>query len=272
MRPTIMVAPNGARRTLADHPALPMTPDALAREAEAALRAGAAAIHLHVRDDDGRHVLCARRYLAAMRAVRNAVGDAMMIQITTEAVGRYAPAEQMRVVRDCAPEAVSIALAEILPTGASPDLRAQVRAFLAEQRARDTRVQFILYSPADATRLAALIADGTVPWGLGQVPVLYVLGRYAAGQTSAPADLLPFLAPVQPVFDRWTVCAFGPREAACTGAAILLGGHARVGFENNLHRPDGTLAAGNADLVAAVASLARAAGVTLGTAADLRAG
>ena len=46
----IAVAPNGARRTKADHPRLPMTPAEIAREAAAAREAGAAMLHLHIRD------------------------------------------------------------------------------------------------------------------------------------------------------------------------------------------------------------------------------
>ncbi|GAB4258454.1 MAG: 3-keto-5-aminohexanoate cleavage protein [Pararhodobacter sp.] len=271
MHPTIMVAPNGARRARADHPALPMTPDDLAREAEACLAAGAAAIHVHVRDDAGAHVLSARRYDAAVRAIRGAVGDAMVIQITTEAVGRYSPAEQRQLVRDCAPEAVSMALAELLPEGAGPEDEAEFGTFLRAVGAMGTIPQIILYAPDQARRLSALIDRGVVPWSQDRLPVLYVLGRYTAGQQSAPADLVPFLDAGQPRFAHWTVCAFGLREAACTGAAMLLGGHARVGFENNLHRPDGTLAVSNADLVAAAAALARDAGLSLGTARDIRA-
>jgi len=56
----------------------------------------------------------------------------------------------------------------------------------------------------------------------------------------------------------WMACAFGPGEAACIAAAIALGGHARVGFENNHHRPDGSVAPGNADAVARAAAVARA--------------
>jgi uncharacterized protein (DUF849 family) len=62
---------------------------------------------------------------------------------------------------------------------------------------------------------------------------------------------MPFLA-ANSQDHLWSVCAFGPRETACAIAAAALGGHARVGFENNFHLPDGSLAADNAALVAAV--------------------
>ena len=96
----VMVAPNGARRTKADHPNLPITPPEIAREAELCRAAGATVLHLHVRAPDGRHSLDPDLYRAAVDAVRAALGARMVIQMTTEAVGRYSPAEQMAAVRE----------------------------------------------------------------------------------------------------------------------------------------------------------------------------
>ncbi len=71
----IAVAPNGGRRTKADHPALPMTPEELARTAAECLDAGAAMIHVHVRDRDGKHLLDAEAYRQAIGAIRAEVRD-----------------------------------------------------------------------------------------------------------------------------------------------------------------------------------------------------
>ena len=128
--------------------------------------------------------------------------------------------------------------------------------------------QIILYSADDAMRLAALSRRGAIPWD--DIPVLYVLGRYTAGQVSSPTDLLPFLAPEMPRFRRWSLCAFGRREAACTLAGALLGGDVRVGYENNLLRPDGTVAASNAELVSIVARGLAVCGLSTATANDIR--
>jgi 3-keto-5-aminohexanoate cleavage enzyme len=65
------------------------------------------------------------------------------------------------------------------------------------------------------------------------------------------------------------VCAFGRREAACVVAAALLGGHIRVGFENNLLLPDGTLAGSNADLVRQVVGTLGTCGIATASAGDL---
>ncbi|TIT14166.1 MAG: 3-keto-5-aminohexanoate cleavage protein [Mesorhizobium sp.] len=264
-RLAIAVAPNGGRRTKADHPALPITPDELADVAATSLEAGAAMIHVHVRDRDGRHLLDADAYRAATAAIRASVGDRLVLQITSEALGIYRPEEQMRVVLEVRPEAVSLALRELVP---NPTHEAAFASFLETLRVEKVTPQIILYTPEEASYLAALAGRGLVPFD--NLPVLYVLGRYTVGQTSRPADLLPLLAPGIPAVRHWMVCAFGDQEAACVTAAALLGGHARVGFENNLFLPDGTLASGNQDLVLATRLAVEACGLTLADADALR--
>lgn len=255
-RVAIAVAPNGGRRTKADHPALPMTPEELSRVAAASLEAGAAMIHVHVRDRDGRHLLDAEAYRATTAAIRASVGERLVIQITSEALGVYQPEEQMRVVLQTRPEAVSLALRELAPDKTHEMAFA---SFLETLRREKVTPQIILYTPEEAIHLAALAGRGLIPFD--NLPVLYVLGRYTVGQTSRPVDLLPFLAPGVAFASHWMVCAFGGQETACVTAAALLGGHARVGFENNLFLPDGALASGNRDLVAAARRAVEACGL-----------
>lgn len=261
----LTVAPNGARRLKADHPALPLTADELAQTAAACRDAGAAMIHLHVRRPDGRHLLDADAYVAATQAVRRQVGRDMVVQITSEAAGLYGPAEQMRVVRAAEPEAVSLAIRELIPDAAHETEAAQFFAWL---RSREIMTQIILYAPDDLARYRDLKARGVL--GDGVDFLLFVLGRYAVGMQSRAADLLPFL-PDLDALPPWAVCAFGAQEAACALAALSLGGHARVGFENNLHLPNGAVAPDNAALVAAVAAAVPIAGRRLATADDVRA-
>jgi 3-keto-5-aminohexanoate cleavage enzyme len=262
----VAVAPNGARRTKVDHPALPMSVTELAEAAAACRDTGAAMIHLHVRDREGRHLLDAGAYGEAITAIRKAVGSDLVIQITTEAVGRYAPDEQAAVLRATAPEAASLALREFVPGPAHEPAFADLLAWMARE---NVLPQIILYEPAEAAALAALQQRGLIPWQ--SVPVLFVLGRYSPGQRSEPGDLLPFLAPEMPRFTHWSVCAFGAQEARCAATAAFLGGHVRVGFENNLHLPDGRLAKDNAELVGCVVDLLGNAGQAVAKADQLRA-
>ena len=67
-RVVVTVAPNGGRKTKADHPALPLTADELARTAAECLERGASMIHLHVRDAEGRHSLDPEAYRATIAA------------------------------------------------------------------------------------------------------------------------------------------------------------------------------------------------------------
>lgn len=261
---SITVAPNGAYKQAGDHPALPLTAAALAQTARQCLDAGAAMLHLHIRDAQGRHSLDVAGYREALRAVRAAVGDAMVLQVTSEAARIYQAPEQIAMVRELRPEAVSVGLREVDQPGIGDR---GLSGFFDWLRRERVMTQVILYDTADLLRWQALRQRGVIPdapWFL-----LFVLGRYSAGQTSDPRDLVPFLhAHTGP--EPWAVCAFGPTEQACVTAAAALGGHVRVGFENNLQLRTGARAPDNAALVAQAAEAAAVLGRPLATADDLR--
>lgn len=245
--PRLMVAPNGARRGKADHPALPVTLPEIVETARACAEAGADGLHLHLRDQNGAHVLDAGLYREALGELGRTVPD-MAIQITTEAVGRYASAHQRRVALEAGATLVSAALREIATD--TPD--ATTTGFYDNCAARGIAVQHILYGPEDFDLLTRL-----VPAPLLDSPdlqLIFVLGRYARDQESTPADLVPFLR----ALDRhglapdWAVCAFGRGETACLVEARRRGGKLRVGFENSLWHADGRIARDNAERVRAV--------------------
>ncbi|OZI74527.1 3-keto-5-aminohexanoate cleavage protein [Bordetella genomosp. 12] len=261
----ITVAPNGAYKTAQDHPAVPMTPDALAAEARACLDAGAAMMHMHVRTPEGKHSLDVQAYRDALAAVERAVGREMLVQVTSEAAGVYQAGQQMAMVRELKPQAVSIGLREI----AVPDISEhELAAFFAWIAAERIMTQIILYSAEDLARWQDFRARGLVPQGCWAL--LYVLGRYVAGQQSSPQDLLPFLQ-ISGQTLPWAICAFGRQENACVTTAAALGGHMRVGFENNLLLSDGRVAPGNSALVRQAAEGARVLGRPLANAAQARA-
>ena len=90
----------------------------------------------------------------------------------------------------------------------------------------DARIllQYILYSAEDVARFIALCLSGVIPRQSRNV--LFVLGRYSAGQRSAPRDLLPYLAAMSAcdveaagAITSWSVCAFGVQESACVSMA-----------------------------------------------------
>jgi len=242
---SIAVAPNGARKGRADHPRLPLAPDELAQCAADCLAAGASMLHLHVRDSAGRHSLEPADYRAALGAIRARVGDSLLLQVTTEAGGRYTPAEQIARMRALAPEALSISVRELW---SDPGLAGEAAAFVAELADRAALVQYIVYDADDLSRLRRLHDGGTIPQHAPHL--LFVLGSYAARRPGHPGELPPLVGGLPPGWP-WSVCAFGAAELRCVTLAALIGGHVRVGFENNLQLPSGAIAADNSELVRA---------------------
>lgn len=243
-----MCAPNGARKTSADHPALPISPLELADCAESILEAGASIMHVHVRDNDDGHSLDVDRYRDAIAAIRERVGENLVLQVTTEACGVYEREEQMRVVRELVPEAVSLSLKELCPDENAESSSAE---FFAELHANRVMAQYILYSPQEVARFVRLKRKGVIP--NDPVFVLFVLGRYSDDLTGNPEDLTHFVGALDGEAE-WAVCCFGRTESEAVELAFETGGHARVGFENNLYLPDGRIADDNAQLVRAAAS------------------
>jgi 3-keto-5-aminohexanoate cleavage enzyme len=262
----VAIGPNGSRRGKADHPALPLTKEEIVREAPAWSDAGASMLHLHVRDAGGRHSLDAALYKDALASLRAAIGRDMVLQITTESGGVFGREAQIATVRDVKPEAVSMALREIAP---QDEHKAEFADFLAWMLKERIAPQIILYDRGDLNRLVSLAREGTIDGS--QLSVLYVLGRYSEDQTSKPIELLSFLGTNGLPFRDWMVCAFGPDEPRCAALAALLGGHVRVGFENNLSLPDGRIAPDNTAVIHATAAMLDSLHVPLATSDDLRA-
>ena len=240
--PRLMVAPNGARRGKADHPALPITLPEIVDTARACFEAGADGLHLHLRDGEGRHLLDAGAYREALAELRRAVPE-MAVQVTTEAAGVYAPPVQRAVALGSGADLVSVALREMAAE------EAEAPGFYTACAERGIAVQHILYTAADFDLLARLVPQCLRD--AAGVQMIFVLGRYSDGQESDARDLEPFLerlaareAPAD-----WALCAFGRAETACLCAAYAAGGKLRVGFENSLWHADGKAARDNAERV-----------------------
>ena len=244
-----MVAPNGARKLKADHPAIPISISETVETAVACYDAGATGLHLHVRNTDGSHSLDTTLYQQAIAELNTAVPE-LHIQITTEAVGQYTPEQQRLVVREVAPQSVSVSLAEMLSEGKTPE----ALSFYKECHNDGIAVQHILYGQDDLTTLSQLLDSQSIP--AGDLQLLFVLGRYTENQQSSPTDLDPFLEwmKTHSITADWALCAFGTQETACLYKGLCEGGKARVGFENSFFNEDGSVAKHNAERVGEIES------------------
>lgn len=240
----VMCAPNGARLQKQHHSGVPITATELGLCAPPLVDAGVSVLHMHVRDDKGSHSLDAERYKYAIDEVRARVGDKLIIQITTEAVGRYSRQEQMAIVRSLRPEACSLALSELCPSDATVP---EARDFFHEIVSAGVWPQYILYSPDEAARFDRLRKQGV--FGQKAPFVLFVLGRYSKTLEGDPSEIDRYLKAVTPDAFPWAACCFGRREAEAMQKAYRQNGHIRVGFENNSAGADGEVYCDNVALV-----------------------
>ena len=257
--PKLMVAPNGARRTKADHPGLPIELAELVATAKACHAEGAQGIHLHVRDHEGLHSLDVGQYQDIMNAIKDALPD-FFVQVTSESAGRFDPQQQMQMIRTLRPASVSLALSE-LQAGASPDT---LRAFYHDARDARVTIHHIVYTPEQLRTFLSHVDEGIVPGTSHQLQL--VLGSYAGTEPSRPNELAGYKTHIDARPDLqldWMICAFGPAETECLVEAARQGGKMRIGFENSLWNADGSLAKDNAARVRELVASLAAAGQTL---------
>ena len=245
--PRVMVAPNGARRTKADHPALPVTITEIVDDAKACFEAGAEGLHAHVRNKHGAHSLDAGRYRELLERMKREVPE-MAVQITTEGANIYAPSVQRDLLERLCPAAASVSIREMLSDGNRTAAR---RAYHGAEEA-GIAIQHIAYDERDIASLKLAIEDGTIP--SCRLQLLLVMGTYDKQQPARLKNLAPLLRLVAGMLPKadYAVCAFGPEETSILGTVLTRGGKIRVGFENNLHSQDGRLAQNNAARVAEV--------------------
>jgi uncharacterized protein (DUF849 family) len=241
----IMAAPNGARKTKLDHESLPVSIADTVTEAKHCHVAGASVLHAHVRGANDQHVLDAGLYRELLTELSRQVPE-MLVQVTSEAVGLYTPQQQVDCIKAVVPQMSSMALREITSNFEQTELARQFFDWCDEH---GVQLQHIVYSAEELQRFLEYRDQGVI--SANHNCVLFVLGRYNVNFQSEPADLDPFLQ--QDLAElNWFCCAFGHQEQACMTAAINAGGHARIGFENNLYLPNGELAD---DTTALVSSL-----------------
>ena len=244
-----MVAPNGARKTTRDHPAIPVTDEDLIETAKSCYDAGARGLHAHIRTEQQTHLLDVERYETLISNLNERLPN-LEVQVTSEAAGVYESDAQIDLLSRINAPWVSVAIREILR---SQDLE-KLQPFFYRLHNK-SRVQFILYDADDVKTLASLIDQSIIQTEV--IEMLYVLGRYSADQESTPEQLDPFLD----IRDRFKktcipiremICAFGKGQIPCLLRAASEGIDLRIGFENGIWLPDGTIAENNAALVSAL--------------------
>ncbi len=243
----IAVAPNGARKTKQDHPAIPLTAKELGETARACMKAGASMIHLHVRDDQQKHSLSVDLYKEAIKQVRLQTNNSILIQVTSESVGCYSPDEQFEMIHRLKPPAVSIGLREI-----RSETEAKINQHFKKMRDNQVHPQLILYNDYDVSVYKDWLQRGILPGSA--YSVLFVIGKPQKEGVFETEDLKISLIDKLSI-NNWMTCGFGYQELDVAKQTFKLGGHIRIGFENNELLENKEIANNNAELIVQVATL-----------------
>ncbi len=243
----------GAEVTRAQTPYLPITAQEIADEAARCREAGAAIIHLHVRNPDGSPTQARERFEEAIEAITKKT-DCIVQTSTGGAVG-MSIAERAGPL-ECRPEMATLNLGTVnfgddIFVNTRPDIRGLAR------RIRDAGSvpELECYEVGHVEEGLALAKEGllTAPYHFQ-----FVLG--IAGAIGATEENLRTLVARLPPEATWAVAAVGRHQLPMTELAMRLGGHARVGLEDNIYLEKGVLAQGSAPLVARAAAYARSIG------------
>ena len=250
----ITVAPTGAEADKAAAPALPVTLAELVVTAKECEAAGAAVIHVHIRDDAARPTLDVGRLADTVAALREGTG--LIVQLSTGGAVTDSFASRLAVL-DAAPDACSLTCGTV---NFGDDVFSNPWPFIKDlyQLTKERQVvpEFELFDLGHIATLHRLLAEFGPPAG-GHVHCDLVMGVPGG----MPGDVATLAAAVAALPDgaTWSATGIGRTTLPVMLGALGAGGHLRVGMEDTLTFSRGRPVARNAELVERAADLARLA-------------
>jgi 3-keto-5-aminohexanoate cleavage enzyme len=248
----ITVAPTGAELAKEDFPQLPTTLEELVETARSCEAAGAAMIHLHIRDAEHRPTLDHGHLKAAVDALREQTS--LVIQLSTGG-SVHDPLEQRLTVLDAEPDSCSLTCGTtnfgddvfLNPWGFMSDLYVQAQE-------REVVPEFELFDLGHVHALRRLIDTHGLPFG-GRVHVDFVT-NVPGGMPGSPAALMAAVQLLPAEVTSWSATGIGRAHLPVMAAALAAGGHLRVGMEDNVVFARGRQVQHNRELVERAAQLA----------------
>jgi uncharacterized protein (DUF849 family) len=265
------------------HPGLPITPAQIADAAIEAAGAGAAVAHIHVRDPKtGAPSMEVELYREVVERIRTSSVD-LIVNLTTGPGGRFLPSEDdPRVAAPgttlMAPDKRIAHVVALRPEICSLDLNTMwfgtsvvintpqsVTAMALAAKAAGVKPELEVFDSGDI-HLARRLLDGGV---LERPPFFQVV--LGAGNGFAPTpETLVYAKSLLPADAVWAAMGIGAMEFPIVAQACVLGGHVRVGLEDNLYMSRGVLAPSNAALVERAARIIELIGKSVATTAEAR--
>ncbi|HLR35368.1 MAG TPA: 3-keto-5-aminohexanoate cleavage protein [Tissierellales bacterium] len=253
----------GAEVTKEHNPNVPYTVEEIGREAESAYKAGASVIHLHVREDDGTPTQDKERFRVCIEEIKKRCPDVIIQPSTGGAVG-MTDEERLQPV-ELLPEMATLDCGTLNFGGDEIFVNTEntIKNFGKVMIEKGVKPEIEVFDKGMVDFAVRYAKQGYI---LEPMHFDFVLGV----QMNATVRDLAFMVDSIPAGSTWTVAGMGRHEIPMSTAAIIMGGHARVGFEDNIYLSKGVLAESNGQLVEKVARIAKELGREIATPAEAR--
>jgi len=273
----ITCAISGALASREQCPAIPYTPAEYAAEARRIADEGGVMIHVHARRPDGTPSHAVEDFRAITEAIRAEVADEVIVNYSTGAVG-VPLSERIAYLRALRPEVAALNMGSMNYAKYSPRRRDfvfsavfanpfdEIIALLRAMTEAGIKPEHECFDTGHVGSLAPLIDMGLLR---APLQVSFVMG--VLGGVPATARNLAAMADNLPAGAHWGVIGVSRAQWMLVAAALTLGGSVRVGLEDNLYLPDGTMARSNGELVAKARQLTLDVGRRPATVAQARA-
>ncbi len=279
----LTVAVTGNLTTIEQHPGLPCTPEQIANAALESAKAGAAIAHLHVRYPDGKPSMELAHYREVVERIRDKNSD-LILNLTTGPGGRFVPSKEdpkiagpgtsilhplkrIEHIVELKPEIATLDLNTMWSGSAAvintPD---NVTIMANEIQKAGSKPELEVFDSGDI-QLANYLLDTGVLKG---PPLFQIVMGVRFGFISTPQTLM-YAQSLLPKDAEWAAFAIGRWEFPMVAQAWILGGHVRVGMEDNVYISKGKLTPSNAALCEKAVRILDDMGAELATAKEARA-
>ena len=255
----------GAEVTKQHNPAVPYTKEEMIREAKAAYDAGAAVIHVHVREDDGTPTQSRERFAEILPAIQAACPGAILIPSTGGATGmtreeRLQPTELMpeMATLDCG----TCNFGDEIFDNTMPTMRAFGKRMIENH----IKPEYECFEMGHLDTILTMAKKGEVPGA----PMQFNFVLNVAGCTPFTPKNLQWLVDAIPAGSTWTGTGVGRAAFTMAATTIVMGGNVRVGFEDCIYLDKGVKARSNGELVEKVVRISRELGRDIASSAEAR--
>jgi 3-keto-5-aminohexanoate cleavage enzyme len=253
----------GAEVTREQQPTLPLTPQEIADAAYEAWQAGASIAHIHVRDAEGRPSQDRELYRQTIELIQEKCD--IIVQVSTGGAVGMTAEERLQPVT-LRPEMATLTMGTVnFGDGVFMNTPQDIEAYAQAMQEHGVRPEFEIFEVGMITNALRLLKKGLVSAPMHFDFVLGVPGAIAG----TPENLMHMIAQI-PQGSTWTVAGVGRAQLPLNTMAILLGGHVRVGYEDNIYYEKGVLATSNAQFVERIVRIAKELGREVATPSEAR--